>query len=378
MSDWRIGGLSFQITWGMMGNMAEFNPRWTFIVPAVSALLLGLYWIAPSALTLSALCFGLIGGVVAAVHHAEVIAHKVGEPFGTLVLALSVTIIEVALVVSMMLAGGDEAMGLPRDTVFAAVMIILNGIIGFSLIAGALKHREQNFHVEGMTDALGTIAVIVVIALVLPNFLTSADGPVFTSSQLLFVALLTLLMFAAFTFFQTVRHREYFVTIAVSDHDDAPLPAPSRQTALASLGTLLLSLVIVVLSAKGISPSLEAALGRMGAPAAVLGIVIATIVLLPEFGAAMRAATNNRIQASLNLAIGSAIASIGLVIPTVALLAVVMGWPLELGLDAKSMILLGLTLFVVALSLRTGRTNLQPGIIHLLLFAAYLFFSFNP
>ncbi|MCC2602586.1 calcium:proton antiporter [Sphingopyxis yananensis] len=358
--------------------VAEWNPRWVFMVPAASVAILLLYWLAPSPLTVAALCFGLIGAVVAAVHHAEVIAHKVGEPFGTLVLALSVTIIEVALIISMMLSGGPEAMGLPRDTVFAAVMIILNAIIGCSLIVGGLKHREQIFHVEGMTDALGTMAVIVVIALVLPNFLTSSAGPTFSPPQLLFVAAMTLLMFAAFTLFQTMRHREYFAAAVVGEDGQDNGPRPDSGTAMASLMMLLLSLVVVVLSAKGISPSLEVILNRLGAPASVLGIVIATIVLMPEFGAAMRAAAQNRIQASLNLAIGSAIASIGLVIPTVAVLAVVMGWPLELGLDSKSILLLALSLFVVALSLRTGKTNMQPGIIHLLLFAAYLFFSFSP
>lgn len=356
----------------------NYNPRWTFIVPAASWAILGLYWLAPSALTIALLCAGLIGGVVAAVHHAEVIAAKVGEPFGTLVLAMSVTVIELALIVSMMLSGKEDAMALPRDTIFAAVMIITNAIIGCSIMIGALKHRVQQFHVEGMTDALAAMTAIVVLALVLPNFVTSAAGPVYTPAQLTFLAILTLCIFAAFTFFQTVRHREYFVTQVAASEQAVVAAKPTQQEAMASLGLLIVSLIVVVLSAKGISPTLEAMLGRIGAPAAVLGIVIATIVLLPEFGAAMRAASANRLQASLNLAIGSAIASIGLVIPAVAILAVFMGWPLELGLDGKSMILLTLSLFITALTLRTGNTNLQPGILHLALFAAFIFFSFSP
>ena len=368
-----------------MSSPIQHNPRWSVFVPLVGWIFLALYWFMPQMPGIVALlCLGLLGCVVCAVHHAEVIAHRVGEPFGTLVLALSVTIIEVALIVSMMLSGGDTAMALPRDTIFAATMIILNGIIGCSLLVGGWKHHEQKFHVEGMTDALGTVAVIVVTALVLPNFVSSTAGGTYLPKQLGFVAITTLALFAAFTFFQTVRHRDYFLPvpvktahgmdITVEDH----APPPDNRTTWLSLGLLLVSLVAVVLSAKGISPTLEALLGRWGAPAATLGIVIAAIVLLPEFGAAMRAAHSNRLQSSLNLAIGSAIASIGLTIPVVAILALWMGWPLELGLDGKSTLLLVLSLFVVALSLRTGVTTLQPGIVHLVLFALYLFFSFLP
>lgn len=362
------------------GNM-QHNPMWTLAVPAVGAAVLLLSWLVSgfSLMTLL-LSLGLVGGVVAAVHHAEVIAHKVGEPFGTLVLALSVTIIEVALIVSMMLSGGDNAMGLARDTIFAAVMIIVNGIIGASLLIGGLKHHTQDYSLEGVTASLGTMTVIVVMALILPNYATSEAGTVYSTKQLIFVALMTLVLFAAFIFFQTMRHRDYFLVVSkegdVMHVDD--IEPPSMKEVWISFGMLLLSLVVVVLSAKSISPTLEAFLGKMGAPLATLGIVIAAIVLMPEFGAAMRAARADRLQASLNLAIGSAIASIGLTIPVVALLSVFMGWPLELGLDAKSITLLVLSLFVVAISLRTGRTTILPGIVHLCIFVAYLFFSFVP
>lgn len=358
------------------------NPPWTWAAPLVSWLILGLYVLAPNLPGLPLLlCLGLLGAVIAAVHHAEVIALKVGEPFGTLVLALSVTTIEVALIVSMMLSGDPaESMTLPRDTIFAAVMIILNGIIGCSLLAGGRKNGVQQFNLEGVTDALCTTTVIVVIALVLPNYTTSTLGPTYTPMQMGFVAFITLALFAAFTYFQTMRHRDYFVPIKVEGAavDDSQHPPPDGRTTAISLGLLIVSLIAVVLSAKGISPTLEALLGRWGAPAATLGIIIAAIVLLPEFGAAMRAARSNRLQSSLNLAIGSAIASIGLTIPAVAILALFMGWPLELGLDAMSTGLLTLSLFVVALSLRTGSTTFQPGVVHLMIFAVYLFFSFVP
>lgn len=322
----------------------------------------------------------LLGCVVAAVHHAEVIALKVGEPFGTLVLALSVTTIEVALIVSMMLSGDPaQSMALPRDTIFAAIMIILNGIIGLSLLVGGWRHKVQQFHVEGMTDALCTMTVIIVLALVLPNY-TSSSGGTYADGQLVFVAITTLVLFAAFTAFQTVGQRAYFMPLPVAGEVDkaATQTPPDARTAASSLGLLLLSLVAVVLCAKSISPTLEALLGRWGAPATALGIIIAAIVLLPEFGAAMRNAAANRLQSSLNLAIGSAIASIGLTIPVVALLAVYMGWPLELGLDGLSTALLLLSLFVVALTLRTGNTTLQPGVVHLVIFVVYLYFSFVP
>lgn len=358
------------------------NPIWTWAVPAASWVLLLLYVLMPEMPGLvPLLCMGLLGSVIAAVHHAEVIAHKVGEPFGTLVLALSITTIEVALIVSMMLSGDPaDALALPRDTIFAAVMIILNGIIGLCLVVGGRRHRVQKFHVEGMTDALCTMTVIIVLAMVLPNYLGSSPDGTYTSFQLSFVAVATLVLFTAFTIFQTMGHRDYFVPVPVpgQDPEDEHAAPPSASTTWMSLGLLLVSLAAVVLSAKAISPTLEALLGRWGAPAATLGIIIAAIVLLPEFGAALRNASANRLQSSLNLAIGSAIASIGLTIPAVALLASYMGWPLQLGLDGASSVMLVLSLFVVALTLRTGKTTVQPGIVHLVIFAVYLFFSFVP
>lgn len=361
-----------------MSQPIKHNPAWTVVAPVAGFVLLGLHWIAHSPLTLALLVAGLVASVIASVHHAEVIAHRVGEPFGTLVLALAVTVIEVALIVSMMLSGGEATSALARDTVFAAVMIILNGLIGMSLLVGGRRHHVQGFNLEGINAALGTLTVIVVLTLIVPNYSTSAPGPVYTTSQLVFVAVATLVLFAAFTFFQTVRHRDYFLPEQRGDDPDEHAEQPTGKEALASLALLLVSLVAVVLSAKGISPAMEAALHAAGAPPATVGILIAAIVLLPEGFAAVRAAANNRLQTSLNLAIGSAIASIGLTVPTVAALAVIMDWPLTLGLDMKSIVLLVVSLFVVSISLRTGRTTALPGAVHLVLFAAYLFLSFVP
>ena len=263
----------------------------------------------------------------------------------------------------MMLSGGADASGLARDTVFAAVMIILNGLIGASLLVGGRRHYVQDFNLDGINAALGTLTVIVAFTLIVPNYSTSAPGPVYTTSQLAFVAVATLVLFGAFTVFQTIRHREYFLpkdgSIVADEHGGRPT---GRET-LTSLGLLLVALVAVVLSAKGISPTIEALIHAAGAPQATVGILIAAIVLLPESVAAVRAAHANRLQTSLNLAIGSAIASIGLTVPAVALLAIVMGWPLALGLDMKSTVLLVLSLFVVSISLRTMRArSSEPGV----------------
>ena len=361
----------------------KFNSVWTVVIPFASLGILLLYFFIPSfPFIIFLLSLGLIASVISAVHHAEVIAEKVGEPFGTLVLALSVTIIEVALIVSMMLSGGAEAMSLARDTIFAAVMIILNGIIGLSLLVGGGKHQVQGFNLEGVTAALGTMTVIIVFALVIPNYVTSSGTVgIYTPNQLIFVSVITLIIFAGFTLFQTIGHREYFLPIIIENEikiSDTESMTPTIKTTFISLFSLILSLIAVVLSAKAISPSLESFLNGVGAPLATLGILIAAIVLLPEFGAAMRAARLNRLQSSLNLAIGSAIASIGLTIPVVAILAVFMKWPLELGLDAKSTALLVLSLFVVSNSLRTGNTTFLPGFLHVVIFIAYLFLSFVP
>lgn len=363
--------------------ISAHNPRWSLLIPWVGLVFLLLYFFTPKLFGITfLLSLGLIGSVICAIHHAEVIAHKVGEPFGTLVLALSVTIIEVALIVSMMLSGGEEAMGLARDTIFAAVMIILNGIIGLSLLVGGRKHQIQGFNLEGVTAALGVMTVIIVLTLIVPNYVTSSGVTgVYNTAQLIFIAAITLILFVAFTAFQTIGHREYFLPVKLGDDLDQPvneLETPSSKTTSISVFMLMIALITVVLSAKAISPTLESFLGHVGAPLATLGIIIAAIVLLPEFGAAMRAATANKLQSSLNLAIGSAIASIGLTIPAVAILAAIMDWPIELGLDAKSTVLLVVSLFLVSNSLRTGNTTILPGIIHLALFAVYLFLSFVP
>jgi Ca2+:H+ antiporter len=319
----------------------------------------------------------LIGTVFAAVHHAEVVAHRMGEPFGTLVLAVAVTVIEVGLIVSVMLTAEADKANLARDTVFSAVMIVCNGIVGLCLLWGGARHHEQDFKVSGASAALAVLAALTTLTMILPNFATSAPGPLFTTSQLIFAGVVSLALYCAFVFVQTVRHRDYFLSMG-HDGEDSHAPLPSNATTLLSTGILLVALVAVVGLAKSLTPALEAGVAAVSAPKAVVGIAIAGLVLLPEGLAAVRAARADRLQTSLNLALGSALASIGLTIPAVAAVAVALNQPLELGLGAKDQVLLAVTLLIGVITLGTGRTTVLQGIVHLVLFAAFLFFAVVP
>jgi Ca2+:H+ antiporter len=329
---------------------------------------------------LALLAIGLFAGVLAAVHHAEVIAHRVGEPYGTLVLAVAVTAIEVALIVSLMISGGEATTGLARDTVFAAVMIILNGMVGICLLAGAARHHEQSFGQRGVSAALATLAAIAVLTMVLPNYTTTTPGPFYSASQLAFIAIVSVVLYGTFVLVQTVRHRGYFLPEAAAgdDDEDAHATPPPAKLAWISAALLMACLGSVVLLAKSLAPTLEAAVVGIGAPEALVGIIIAGVVLLPEGIAAFQAARANRLQTSLNLALGSALASIGLTIPAVAIVSLATGWHLSLGLDVKSSVLLMLSLIVAILSLGTGRTTVMQGTVHLVIFAVYLFTTIVP
>jgi Ca2+:H+ antiporter len=323
---------------------------------------------------------GLVVAVLLAVHHAEVVAHRVGEPFGTLVLAVAVTVIEVALIVSLMLSGGAEAAALPRDTLYAAIMIICNGVVGVCLLVGGLTHHEQNFQIAGTGPALAALVALGTIVLVLPVFTTSSPEGTYTGSQLAFVALASLALWAVFVFVQTVRHRDYFLPAADADAANEAVHAapPTNAKAALSGALLVLALVATVALAKLLSPSIEAAVAAASAPKAVVGIFIALLVLLPETLAAVRAARANRLQTSMNLALGSALASIGLTVPAVVAAAVWLELPLVLGLQPKEMAMLAMTFVVSAITLGSGRTHLMQGAVHLVVFAAFLFLALVP
>jgi len=355
-------------------------PPWCLAVPLLALGLLAGAWGRPLGLALGAvLTAALFAAVLAAIHHAEVVAHRVGEPFGTLVLAVAVTIIEVALIVSLMLAGGESANSLARDTVFAAVMIASNGIVGLCLVLGGLRHGVLAYRVEGTSPALAALGAMASLSLVLPSFTQTTPGPTYSTAQLAFAGLASLTLYGVFVFVQTVRHRDYFLPVgdAHASEDDHAEP-PSNAVAWTSLGLLMLSLVGVVGLAKALAPALEAGVDAAGLPHAVAGVVIALIVLLPETGAALRAAKGNRMQSSLNLALGSGLASIGLTIPVVAALSPWFPFAIVLGLPPMQIVLLALTLITATLTLGSGRATVMQGAVHIVLFAAFLFLTVVP
>ncbi|WP_436771508.1 calcium:proton antiporter [Yinghuangia sp. YIM S09857] len=354
----------------------------TTVVPVLALLALVLTWgrdvpgwVVAVAATL------LAGAVLSAVHHAEVVSHRVGEPYGALTLAVAVTVIEVALIVTLMADGGDKSASLARDTVFAAVMITCNGIFGLSLLVGALRGGVARFNPEGTGAALGTVATLAGLSLVLPTFTTSSPGPKFSAGQLVFAAVASAMLYGLFVATLTVRHREEFLpltsegrVIEEEDHDNPPTVRDART----SLGLLGLALVAVVGLAKVVSPTVESGVEKAGLPHAVVGVVIALLVLLPESIAAVRAALRDRVQTSLNLALGSAMASIGMTIPAVAVASIWLDGPLLLGLGSTHMVLLALTVVVGILTVVPGRATPLQGGVHLSLLAAYIVLAINP
>lgn len=366
----------------MGAKIRSYLTHWTVYIPVLAVAALVLTWgrdLPPPLVALVAVF--LTGAVLAAVHHAEVVAHKVGEPFGSLVLAVAVTVIEVALIVTLMISGGEKTQALARDTVFAAVMITCNGLLGLSLLVGALRRHVARFNPEGTGAAFATIATIATLSLVLPSFTTSRPGPQFSPAQLGFAAVASLALYALFVTVQTRRHRDYFLPITTAGRvvdTEEHLAPPTGRAARISLGLLLVALVAVVGLAKGVSPSVESGVERAGLPPSVVGVVIALMVLLPESIAAVRAAARDRIQTSLNLALGSAMASIGLTIPAIAIATIWLPGPLLLGLGGTHMILLALTVVVGTLTVVPGRANVLQGGVHLALLGAFLFLAASP
>ena len=355
------------------------TPLWSWICPALGFVILVVHFVhGPGTVLYVAEAFALIATVFAAVFHAEVVALRVGEPFGTLVLALAVTTIEVALIVSIMISGGEETANLARDTLFAVVMIVCNGIVGICLLAGGLRHREQGFQLLGANAALSVLIALTTLTLILPNVTVTSPGPTFSRPQLEFEAIISLVLYGSFVFVQTFRHRDYFLPVRQEEEEEAHVPPPANKVALASAGLLLGSLVVVVALAKGLTPAIEHGIDAAGAPKSIVGIIIAALVLLPEALASYRAATANRLQTSVNLALGSALASFGLTIPVVATISVLLGKPLVLGLNPMEQFLLVLTLLLSILTLGTGRTTVLQGTVHLIVFAVFLFMAVSP
>jgi Ca2+:H+ antiporter len=317
----------------------------------------------------------LFGTVFAAVHHAEAIAERIGEPFGTLLLTLAVTIIEVALIATIML-GDKPVPALARDTVFAVVMIVCNGLVGLCIFIGGLRYREQDFQVSGANAYLSVLFVMATITLIMPNYTLTAPGPVYSAAQLGFVSIVTILLYGVFLYTQTIRHRDYFVG-GGSEASHGVEPMSDRMLAL-SVALLLLSLLAVVLLAKRFSLVVDVVIVQIGAPPAFAGVLVALLILLPEGVAAISAARKNDLQKSINLALGSSLATIGLTIPAVAIAAYALNMQLVLGLNPQEVMLLLLTFMVSMLTFGTGRTNILFGLVHIVVFAVFVFMVFVP
>ena len=358
-------------------------PKSTWIFPALAVLLFAAvtasgYIFTPTAagfVFAAVLLLILFGTVFAAVHHAEVVAERIGEPFGTLLLTLSVTIIEVALIATIML-GEQGVTTLARDTVFAVVMIVCNGLVGICILAGGLRYREQDIQVSGSSLYLSVLSVLATITLILPNYTLTTPGPVFSTGQLGFVSAATILLYGVFLYTQTVRHRDYFVAgTGEAGHEGSQV---SNRAIVVSACLLLVSLLAVVLLAKKFSQVVDAGAALIGAPPAFAGILVALLILMPEGVAAIGAARRNDLQKSINLALGSSVATIGLTIPAVAVAAYALDKQLVLGLSAQDMVLLALTLLLGMLTLGSGRTNILFGLVHLVVFAVFMFLVFVP
>jgi Ca2+:H+ antiporter len=317
----------------------------------------------------------LLLAVMAAVRHAEAVGAFLGEPFGTLTLALAVTVIEAGLIVSLMLSG-DPNPFLARDTIHAVLVLVLHGLAGLCIVVGTLRHREQEFSTRGANAFLGVLLPLAALTLVLPNHAITAEGPFYSTQQLAFVSFVCLALYASFVFVQTVRHPNMFTMPGGAG--SGPHARPGPRAAALSFALMVLALTAVVLLGKALGPTVRGAIAAAGAPPRLEGVIIAAIVLMPEGVTAVRAAARDRLQTSINLALGSAVASIGLTIPVVALVAWWIGQPVGLGVDDSATVLLALSFLVAMITYGTGRTTLLSGLVHLILLAVWLFMLFQP
>lgn len=335
------------------------SPNATFVVAALAAAL-------------------LVGVVFAALDHAEIVGVWLGEPYGTLVLTIAVTIIEVAAMASMIAHGADDPTE-AREAVFSAIMIVCNGLVGLCLLLGGFRHGEQELQPMGASAYLAVLIALSTLTLIIPDYTTSAAGPRLTNVQLVFIALLSLILYGAFLFIQTVRHRSYFLDArsAAKGHFDAP---PAARQALWSAIGLVASLIGVVILADHVIPIMEEGFEslRVRNVNAASGAALAALVLLPESLNAIRAAARNALQTALNCALGSVVATIGLTVPAISFFCLLTGHDIVLGLEKRDTMMLWMTLMLSIVSFGAGRTNVLTGLVHLVVFAAYVFFIFVP
>jgi Ca2+:H+ antiporter len=334
----------------------------------------------PVALTVVFLwLFGVIlWSAICVVRHADRLAIKFGEPYGTLILTLAAITIEVVMISVAMLHGANNPT-LGRDSIFSVIVIALNGLVGLSLLLGGLRHREQHYNLQGVNSYLNVIMTLAVLGLVLPNFTTSTSGPNFSTQQEVFLIVVSLLLYGIFLLIQTVRHRRYFmeskdaVAAATSAHD----PFQVRSTAFHAV-MLLLYLIAVTLLAEKFAIPLDNSIEQFHMPQAFGGVTIAALVLSPEGLGAIRASLRNQLQRSVNILLGSVLATIGLTIPAVLTIGLITKRTVTLGVQGGNLPLLLLTLAVSAVTFTSGKTNVLQGCVHLLLFAVFVLLIFAP
>jgi Ca2+:H+ antiporter len=361
------------------GQRSRERVAWTSATPVLALVVLVLEWgrdLPTWAVMVSVLV--LAAAVLSGVHHAEVVAHRVGEPLGSLVLAVAVTVIEVGLILAVMAGGGVGSDTLARNTVFAALMITCNGIVGIAIVVATLRGRSVGFNAEGAGGALAAVTTLAVLSLVLPTVTTSSPGPTFTTAQLVFSAVTALGVWILFVVVQTLRNRELFINGGDDDLEMYDGEKPTARDTRVSFGLLVAALLAVVGLAKVLSPTVERTVVDAGLPISLVGVVIALLVLLPESLSAMASARRGHIQKSFNLAYGSAMASIGLTIPCIAAASILLGRSVALGLSGAEIVLLALTVAAGILTVTPGRATLLQGGVHLAIFAGFLVISVSP
>jgi Ca2+:H+ antiporter len=355
-------------------------------VLTLALLLLGKSWVAATAEqpallagVLAVICSVILAAAIAIVRHADELAHRLGEPLGTLLLTLAITGLEVCMVAFVM-STGEPKPDLARDTMFAVVMLVLNGFMGVALVLGGLRHREQPYNLQSANAFLSMILPLTVLGLVLPDYTRSVDGPVLSKFQMVFLSLMSAGIYGVFLFVQNQRHRGFFMMPAelaeAAAETAAPVALPRHSTLYHAVMLGLYGLPLVLL-AKQMAAPLDDVVLRFGAPPALAGFILAVLVLTPESIAAVRAALANRLQRAVNILLGSVLASIGLTIPLVIAVSLVTGRTLELGLNPVSTLMLLLTLGTSMLTFAVPRTNVLSGCVHLLLFGMYLMLMFD-
>ena len=320
----------------------------------------------------------ILWSAVSVARHADCLAIKWGEPYGTLVLTLSAITIEVVMVSTAMLHGENNPT-LGRDAIFSVMMIALNGFVGLSLLIGGLRHREQYYNLQGVNSYLNVIMTLAVLGLVLPDFTTTTGGPTFSTEQQTFLIVVSLVLYAIFLVIQTMRHRGYFM-----ESEQAGAAASPGHHSLLVQSTafhapmLLLYLVVVILLAEKFAIPLDNSIEKFGLPQEFGGAMIAALVLTPEGIGAIQSTLRNQLQRSINILLGSVLATIGLTIPAVLTISLVTKRPVTLGLQGGNLPLLLLTLAVSVVTFTSRRTNVLQGCVHLLLFAVFVLLIFAP